>query len=63
MTTCIRKEARAEGRAEGKAEGREEGRAETALNLLKMNTLSTEQISQATGLSVEKIKELETALN
>lgn len=58
-----RKEARAEGRAEGKAEGREEGRAETALNLLKMNTLSTEQISQATGLSVEKIKELETALN
>lgn len=47
------------GREEGLAEGREEGAhkkaIETATNLLKMG-LSVEQVSQATGLSVEEVK-------
>ncbi len=74
----IRREAKAEGRREGReeglAEGREEGLAEglrkteetlkaTAENLLKMNILSLEQISQATGLSVEMLLEIKDALN
>ena len=41
-----------------KREGAEEKAIETAANLLKMNTLSFEQIAQATGLSLEKILEI-----
>ena len=37
--------------------GREEGKIETAVNLLAMN-LSPDQISKATGLSVEQIESL-----
>ena len=59
-------EGRAEGRAEGLAEGRAEGLAEgrnavkleTAKKLLEMGVLSNEQISQATGLSLEQIEKL-----
>jgi len=50
--------ARAAGRNEGLAKGRDEKSIETAKQLLAMNLLSAEQISQATGLSIEKIKEL-----
>ena len=59
--------AKREGREDGMKEGLEQGLAqgslqkavETAENLLKMNLGSVEQIAEATGLSVEKIKELE----
>ena len=58
----IRQEALAEGNAEGRALGREEGQKEKSIeiakNLLKQN-LSIENISLATGLSIEKIKELQ----
>ncbi|MBQ0051437.1 MAG: Rpn family recombination-promoting nuclease/putative transposase [Treponema sp.] len=43
---------------EAKEEGIEIGKTEDAVSLLKMNLLSNEQISQATGLSLDKIKEL-----
>lgn len=56
-----RAEGKAEGRAEGKAEGKAEGRAEgirsTAKNL-KVMGLSLEQISHATGLTIDEIKAL-----
>lgn len=51
-------EGRAEGLAAGKSEGMELKAIETANNLLKMNVLTHEQISQAVGLSLEKIDEL-----
>jgi predicted transposase/invertase (TIGR01784 family) len=51
------KDAKAEGIAEGKIEGKAEAKRETAVNLLSMG-LSPEQISQATGLSVEDIQKL-----
>ena len=50
-------EGHAEGRAEGRAEGEKKKAIETARNLLAMN-LSVEQISQATGLSIEEVKSL-----
>jgi predicted transposase/invertase (TIGR01784 family) len=49
--------ARDEGLKEGLKEGRDEAKIETARNLLKMK-LSVEQISQATGLTVEEIQSL-----
>ncbi|MBQ7269217.1 MAG: PD-(D/E)XK nuclease family transposase [Bacteroidales bacterium] len=49
--------AREEGLAEGEAKGREEGRADIARNLLRMK-LPLEQISRATGLSVEALSAL-----
>ena len=55
-------EGRAEGRAEGLAEGRAEGRAEANLEAaLKFRNLgvAVEIISEATGLSVEEIKQLQ----
>lgn len=52
----------AEGLAEGKAEGLAEGIAttkkETALNLIKLRTISLEDISKAIGLPLNQIKEL-----
>ena len=49
-------------RREGKREGRKEGIAEKAIedtrNLLAMNVLSHEQIAQAVGLPLEKVREL-----
>lgn len=41
----------------GRAEGKEEGKEETARNLKKMG-VSLEIISEATGLSIEKIEAL-----
>ena len=55
-------EGRAEGLAEGQAEGRAEGRAEANLEAaLKFRNLgvAVEIISEATGLSVEEIKQLQ----
>ena len=40
-------------------EGREEGRIEAAINLLKMDKLSPEEIAQAQGLPLEKVLELQ----
>lgn len=54
-------EGRAEGRVEGLAEGRLEGRSEERQNIarsLKQAGLSNDEISQHTGLSVEKIRNL-----
>ena len=57
-----RAEGLAEGRAEGRTEGRAEGRAEANLEAaLKFRNLgvAVEIISEATGLSVEEIKQLQ----
>ena len=48
---------RAEGRAEGEAIGRAEGVASVAVNLLRRG-LDVDFVASATGLSVEKIREL-----
>ena len=45
-------------RREGLAEGRAEKTKEMAIKLLQMNVLSHEQIAEATGLSLEQVKEL-----
>ena len=52
------KRGREEGEQLGLEKGREEGRVETVKNLLKLNVLSIEQISQAAGLTVEEVKNL-----
>ena len=46
-------------RLTGKDEGKKEKQLEIAKNLLKLNTISIDDISKTTGLSVEEIKELE----
>ena len=43
---------------EGMAEGKNKNRKETALNLLKLGTISLEDISFATGLSLDEVKKL-----
>lgn len=52
-----------EGRAQGITEGRVEGAQlkaiEAAINLIKMNKLSSEEIAQAQGLPIEKVLELQ----
>ena len=52
----------AKGEARGEARGRSIGeiikQKAIALNLLAMKKLSIEQVSQATGLSIEEIKSL-----
>ncbi len=53
-----RKKAMEEGRAEGMKEGLKEGKRSIALNLKRMG-LGIEQISSATGLSLEEIEALE----
>ena len=58
MKRHARSEGLAEGRAEGQIEGRKAEKMETAKNLLAMNILSYEQISQATGLTLEQIERL-----
>lgn len=52
-----REEGRAEGRAEGREEGREEEKLDNARNL-KVLGVSAEIIAKATGLPLEKVKEL-----
>ena len=56
-------EGRAKGRAEGRAEGISETKRENALNLLKMNVLSVEQIAQAVGLSIDEVQNLAATQN
>ena len=57
-----REDGYAEGLSEGLSKGQKDGRmekaVEDAVNLLKMNVLSNEQISQATNLTLEKVREL-----
>ncbi|OAD23644.1 hypothetical protein THIOM_000519 [Candidatus Thiomargarita nelsonii] len=53
-----REEGRKEGRKEGREEGREEAREESARNLLSLGVLTEEQIAQATGLTLERVKAL-----
>ena len=52
-----RAEGRIEGRAEGRVEGRAEGIASVAVNLLRRG-MDVEFVASATGLSVERIREL-----
>lgn len=58
----IREEARNEGRKEGRKEGRNEGRnenaCEIALKLIGSGKLSLEEISEYSGLPIEKVREL-----
>ena len=49
----------AKGRAEGIAEGKAEGKAEVARNLLAMG-MSWTQIIQATGLTEDQLKQLQS---
>ena len=49
-------------RNEGRTEGRTEQAIEAAINLLKMNVLTPEQIAQAQGLPLEKVLELQKSL-
>ena len=51
-----------DGLADGITQGKEEAKIETAENLLKMNIISVEQISQASGLTVEKVIELQKSI-
>ena len=46
------------GIEKGRSEGIQLGRSETARSLLAMNVLNTEQIAQATGLSIKEIEAL-----
>ena len=55
-------EGRTDGIAEGKTAGKQEKAVETARNLLKMNLGTFEQISQATNLPIEQIRELQQQL-
>ena len=57
------REGKAEGIAEGITEGKQQKAEEAAKNFLKMHLLTKEQISQGTGLPVEKIKELEKEIH
>ena len=43
---------------EGMADGKNKNRKETALNLLKLGTISLDDISFATGLSLDEVKKL-----
>jgi len=52
------KNRRKEGYEEGIIDGAHTKEVETTKNLLKMNILSYEQISQATGISLEEVKKL-----
>ena len=47
----------------GRKEGAQQKPIEAATNLLKMNMLSVEQISQAEGLPLEKILELKAQIS
>ena len=45
-------------REEGIEKGREDNKEETAINLIRMDVLSNQQIADAVGLSVEQVKQL-----
>ena len=57
-----RKKGLEEGRKEGRKEGLEEAKKKTALNLLRADLLSTEQIADVTGLAVMKVEQLRRSL-
>ena len=48
-----------EGLTDGKAQGAQQKAVEAAKNFLRMNVLTPEQIAQGTGLSLEKVLELQ----
>ena len=54
-------EAKEQGRKEGRQEGQKEEKQAVALNFLRMG-LSPDQVAQGTGLSLEKIQELQSQL-
>lgn len=56
-------EGKAQGLAEGRAEGKTEAKTETAIQFLKMKVLSPEQIAEGTGLTLEKVLELQKKLS
>ena len=51
-----------EGKEAGLQEGAQNKAVEAAINLLKMNVLTPEQIAQAQGLSLEKVLELQKSI-
>ena len=51
-----------EAREEGLDEGKKQKAIETAMNLLKINLLSPEQISQSVELPLEKVLELQKSI-
>ena len=53
----------AAGLAEGRLEGAHLKAIESAENLIKMNIGTLEQISEATGLSLEEVEELAKKVN
>jgi len=53
---------RQDGIEEGREEGREEKAVEDARNMLKMNVGTTKQVSQITGLPLDKVLELQKEL-
>ena len=52
-----------EAREDGIQIGQQQKAEEAAINLLKMNVLTNEQIAQAAGLPLEKVLELQKRLN
>ena len=62
-----REEGRLEGRLEGRQEGRLEGKMETMLStaqaLIKLGSMSLENISMVTGLPLAKVQELSEMKN
>ena len=54
----IMTEAKEEGLAEGREEGARQNAVENATRLIQMNLLALEQISQATGVSMQKLQEI-----
>ena len=52
----VMKTAREEGRKEGRKEAREQNKEATAVNLIRMGVLSDQQMADAVGLSVEKVR-------
>ena len=55
----LAKEEREAGRKEGRKEGHEENMSETALRMLKAGKFPLEEISELSGLSLEKVKKLQ----
>ena len=59
----VRRDFIEEGREIGIAEGSQQKAVEAAINLLKMNVLSEEQIAQAEGLPLEQVLELKQQIS
>ena len=59
---CRRQEGFEEGIEVGREQGAQKKAEEAAINLIKMNILSPEQIAQAQGLPLEKILELQKSI-